>query len=208
MTETPTPESPTTEPTSGEGASQAAPPPAEPRSWFAGKLWFWVPIPPLVALDLWSKSAVFGFLAETYPDEHPLRREHPIVESPFGFSFVQWTNKGTIWGLGKDYNLALIALRFVAMGLLIWFAATTRTADRVKQLVLALVMAGAVGNLYDNVFAEDRAVRDFLKFFWPHDDGTESVFPAFNVADSCICVGAIGLAILIWREDRRASASA
>ena len=48
-----------------------------------------------------------------------------------------------------------------------------------------------------------RAVRDFLYFTgsWPW----RWTFPAFNVADSCITVGAIVLFLLLWREDRAAT---
>jgi signal peptidase II len=72
-------------------------------------------------------------------------------------------------------------------------------------IVLGLILAGALGNLYDNLTQPNRAVRDFLLFF--HGEGAERiVFPAFNVADSCITVGAIGLFILLMREDRASSA--
>ncbi len=172
---------------------------------FVGKAWFWVPIAPFVILDLWSKAAVFAFLQERYSHLPAGAREYPIVESPFGFSFVAWRNRGTIWGLGKDFNFGLIILRFATMALLLWFAAKTPRRSKLQQLVLGLIMAGAIGNLYDNLFEHDRAVRDFLKFFWPNPGGEDAIFPAFNVADSCICVGAITLAILLWREDARES---
>ena len=140
---------------------------------------------------------MFDFLAREQPGRGSLAREYPVVESWFGFSLVQWTNTGTIWGLGKDFNGALIGLRFFALALLLVFVARTPRTDRLQQFVLGLIFAGAVGNLYDNLFEENRAVRDFLKFFIPHSDGTQSVFPAFNVADSCICVGAILLAVIL-----------
>ena len=41
--------------------------PDKARSLFRGKLWFWGPIAPLVALDLWSKSAAFSFLERHAP---------------------------------------------------------------------------------------------------------------------------------------------
>jgi signal peptidase II len=77
---------------------------------------------------------------------------------------------------------------------------TTSQRARLQLTVLSLVFAGAVGNLYDNFVRADRSVRDFLYFSgtWPF----EWRFPAFNVADSCITVGAIGLFLLLWREDR------
>jgi lipoprotein signal peptidase len=64
-----------------------------------------------------------------------------------------------------------------------------------------------LGNLYDNLFMPRRAVRDFLLFFRVRGDETEAHFPAFNVADSCITVGAIVLLVLLWRDGGRESAS-
>jgi signal peptidase II len=174
---------------------------AERHRWFAGKGWFWIPIAPLVALDLWSKAVVFTFLQERYGHLLQQVREHRILEQPFGFSLVEWRNTGTIWGLGQGLTLPLILLRFVALGFLVWFAARTPSARRLKLLVLGAITAGAIGNLHDNLTEADRAVRDFLLFYVTRGDGTRAIFPAFNVADSCITVGAIALLILLWRED-------
>ena len=76
----------------------------------------------------------------------------------------------------------------------------TPAGRRIQLLVIGLVLAGAIGNLYDNTFMPDRGVRDFLLFFYRGEGDVEHRFPAFNVADSCITVGAIGLAIMLWRE--------
>lgn len=188
---------------------------AEPRDnaraplvWFSGKAWFWVPIVPLVVLDLWSKAAVFGFLESTQGHQAETTRAVEVWSGLIRFELVQYRNTGTIWGLARDFTNALIALRFVAMGVLVYIAARTPAAQRLKQLVLGLIMAGAVGNLYDNLTQPFQAVRDFLEFSWVRDGNEVWAFPAFNVADSCICVGAITLAILLWREDvQRARAS-
>lgn len=170
-------------------------------SLFAGKAWFWVPVPLLVALDLWSKAAVFEFLSSgKYVHVH--YPEYSVWTGPISFSLVKWWNTGTVWGLLQDFTGALIVLRCVALVVLVWFAWRTAKSARFQQLVLALIMAGAVGNLYDNFTQENGAVRDFLFFF--RGQGLDRVgFPAFNVADSCITVGAIGLILLLWRSDRK-----
>jgi len=189
----------------GEVAADGAEaPPSEPKT-FAGKWWFWAPWPALVALDLWSKSAVFAFMA----DQHPLlpeerRPPHVVWEGAVQFDLVTWGNTGTIWGLFQNGTVVLMVLRCFALVGLLWFVRSTARAARLQLLVLSLVFAGAVGNLYDNFVRADRSVRDFLHFSgtwpWAWD------FPAFNVADSCITVGAIGLFVLLWREDRAAKA--
>ena len=54
--------------------------PAEPRT-LAGKLWFWLPWPGLVALDLWSKAAAFSFLADKHP-MLPEQQRPPHLHKP------------------------------------------------------------------------------------------------------------------------------
>jgi lipoprotein signal peptidase len=178
-------------------------------------LWFWLPWPLLVALDLWSKSAVFGFLdaeAGRRGFQHIAEGRRPpflvFDTTPLRLDLVSWGNTGTIWGLFQNGTVVLMVVRCAAVVGLFWFVRNTAKAARLQQLVLSLVLAGALGNLYDNFVRADRSVRDFLFFSgrWPF----EWTFPAFNVADSCITVGAIGLFLLLWREDgkaRRASAA-
>lgn len=195
-------------------ATTAAPAPAasaEPKG-FGGKLLFWVPWPLLVALDLWSKSAVFAFLAEQAArsgyDRLPEGHRPPVLvfDGALRFELVSWGNTGTIWGLFQDGTAALMVLRCVAVVGLFWFVRNTARTARLQLLVLSLVLAGALGNLYDNFVRADRSVRDFLHFSgsWPWNWD----FPAFNVADSCITVGAIGLFLLLWHDDRRQARTA
>lgn len=171
------------------------------RPTFRGKLCFWLPWPILVALDLWTKAAVFSFMADQHPMLSEERRPpHLVWDGALRFEIVTWGNTGTIWGLFQDGTVILMVLRCCALVGLLWFVRTTARAARVQLVVLGLVFAGAVGNLYDNFVREDRSVRDFLHFSgsWPW----EWDFPAFNVADACITVGAFGLFLLLWREDR------
>jgi signal peptidase II len=172
---------------------------------FAGKGWFWLPIAPLVALDLWSKYLVFGWLERLHPGM--LHAEEEVWSGPISFSLVRWTNTGTIWGLGQDLTGALIALRCAALVALVWFAWRTPARARWQLLVLGLILAGALGNLYDNFTQPRGAVRDFLLFF-VGSGSDRTVFPAFNVADSCITVGAIGLLATMFRQERASLGSA
>ncbi|MBL9078812.1 MAG: signal peptidase II [Planctomycetes bacterium] len=181
----------------------AAPAAAEaPR--LAGKAWFWWPWPILVALDLWSKAEVFGFLGDRYPRLAEHMRSHLVFATEaLRFELVAWGNTGTIWGLFQDGTVVLMVVRCLAVVGLLWFVRTTSPRARLQLFVLSLVFAGALGNLYDNFVRADRSVRDFLRFSgqWP----VAWDFPAFNVADSCITVGAIGLFLLLWRDDRTKS---
>ncbi|GAB4161048.1 MAG: hypothetical protein Fur0037_27790 [Planctomycetota bacterium] len=184
----------------GQGSAIATP--RDGPTWFAGKALFWWLWPPLVALDLWSKAWAFGFLAsdERYRSLPEMERRHEVFDGALRFQIVSWRNPGTIWGLFPDYTVPLIALRIAALFVLAWYLRKASARARVQQAVLALITAGAIGNLYDNFFAAGHRVRDFLYFTgdWP----VAWTFPAFNVADSCITVGAVALVFLLMGEDR------
>jgi signal peptidase II len=174
-------------------------PDREKPSLFRGKLRFWGTMVPLVALDLWSKAAVFAFLGATAPNVGA-GRTYTVWGGPVHFSLVTYWNTGTIWGLFPDWNFPLTVLRCLALIVLAYFAARTARKDRLQLHILGLISAGAMGNLYDNLTQPKGGVRDFLLFFIVRDGG-ESSFPAFNVADSCITVGAFAMIIWLWRAD-------
>jgi signal peptidase II len=113
----------------------------------------------------------------------------PIEVTPF-FNLVLVWNRGVSFGLfagAGDHGPWLLTLTTVGIGalLIVWLRRETRP---VVQAALWLVLAGAAGNLIDRV--RFGAVVDFLDF---HALGYH--WPAFNVADSAIVVGA-GLILL------------
>jgi len=89
------------------------------------------------------------------------------------------------------FGLALVAL--VVLGSMV---RATRPGDRFRLVALALVCAGAVGNVIDRL-RSSLGVVDFV------DVGVGALrWPTFNVADSAITVGAIALAASLWLEGR------
>ena len=66
---------------------------------------------------------------------------------------------------------------------MLWMMHTNRTQQRLL-LALALILSGAIGNVIDRIAYGH--VIDFLLFYWQN-----WYYPAFNVADSCITLGAI-----------------
>jgi signal peptidase II len=109
-------------------------------------------------------------------------------------------NKGAAFGMsiGEDSRWFFIPVTFVALGLLVVLFRQAEAEDRLRHVALSLVMAGALGNLYDRIFISEGVV-DFLG---PVDLGFWH-FPIFNVADISITCGAILLAISFWQEERR-----
>jgi len=150
----------------------------------------------LVALDLWSKSAAFEFLAEaTLVRDDTGHDRYPLVGNWLGM--MRNLNYGAAFGQLKGIPTTLVGLRAVAivvLGVLV-FRAPRRQGLYLSALVL--ILAGAMGNLYDNLFHRPfdhepgrpfGPVRDFIDVYFP---GLQWHFPTFNVADSCITVGAV-----------------
>ncbi|HWQ03035.1 MAG TPA: signal peptidase II, partial [Candidatus Nitrosotenuis sp.] len=83
---------------------------------------------------------------------------------------------------------ALIVFALLAVALLVWVLATRRAGGARAEIGLTLLLGGALGNLADRILRG--SVVDFVDAHWG-----EYHWPAFNVADSAITIGAI---IVIW----------
>ena len=153
----------------------------------------------LVALDLWSKSAVFAFLdsgpAGMEIDRHGHAR-FPLVGEWLTF-FQSW-NPGMAWGFDALPPWLLVGGRVAAVLFLGWILFRTPADRRVLTWSLTLILAGALGNLHDNLFLEPRdpsrpfgEVRDFIDVYFDGIGERGWHFPTFNVADACISVGAV-----------------
>ena len=153
----------------------------------------------LVALDLWSKTAVFALLENpattllrTCPHGH--RRLHLFGPDVGWMTFMRSENRGAAFGQFADYPQLLVGGRILAAAFLVWLLARIPSRRRWFTVAMVLVLAGALGNLHDNLFLERHSgetfgwVRDFIDVYFSR---WEWHFPTFNVADSCITVGAV-----------------
>ena len=102
-----------------------------------------------------------------------------------GMAFSQGTNRGPL-------------IAAVGVGIVVFLAFYARTVQsRVAVLLMGLVAGGALGNISDRLFRSHGhgflggGVVDFIYLRW---------WPTFNVADSCVVVGGILLAIWIYRD--------
>ena len=141
---------------------------------------FWFLTVAGLMLDLWSKSAVFGWLKS--------RGSVPIID---GFlQMVTAENTGAAFGLAAGQQFFLKAVSIVALIVVILFFLFSETKQRLAQVALGFFAAGVCGNLYDRMFNDGR-VRDFIDVvYWPGKH-----WPAFNLADTMLCVG-VGLLII------------
>ena len=125
--------------------------------------------------------------------------EHDLI--PGFFKFVHWGNTGAAWSMfsGQNEMLAIVAL----LALLILFLSRRHFEihTRLGRVAMGLIFGGIIGNLIDRLFRDH--VIDFIRFYLIRRGGEEIGFPAFNVADSGICVG-VGLLFLIsFRSEAR-----
>ena len=120
--------------------------------------------------------------------------ESRVVIAGF-FDLVNWPNTGAAWSMLQDYNVVLIAVSLLAILALYLFRHTFQLQRPGPRIALGLITGGIIGNLIDRVRVGH--VTDFLFFYIGRYH-----WPAFNLADSAICVG-VGLYIILsWRSDR------
>ena len=114
---------------------------------------------------------------------------HESVELVPGFFHLTYIrNTGAAWGMFSGQNLTLSLLAIVMLGALVLFRRKLLPPGLLHRVALGLLCGGIVGNLFDRLRLD--YVTDYLDFFW-----REWHFPAFNIADSAICIG-VGIYIL------------
>ena len=140
---------------------------------------FWSLMAGGLALDLWTKKAIFDWLKpmETYP----------IIDGFLRLIIAE--NNGAAFNLfaGKPYFLAVVS--FVAMGGIFAVFLLSGGMHKLVHIALGLFAAGICGNLYDRLF-NGGSVRDFIDVYRGNYH-----WPTFNVADSLLCIG-VGLLII------------
>ena len=118
---------------------------------------------------------------------------------PGFFKFVHWGNTGAAWSLFRGRNHLLAVVAGGALVLLFLYRHHFEVHTAIGRCALGLVFGGIIGNLIDRIRHDH--VIDFVCFYVMRRDGQEAVFPAFNVADSAICVGVGLLVLLSWQSE-------
>jgi len=121
----------------------------------------------------------------------------------FWLDITRLHNSGTAFSFLADaggwqrHFFSILAV-LVSVALIVWLRTLHAGRERVLVLALALVLSGAIGNVIDRF--EHGFVIDFIHVHWQ-----QAYFPAFNIADAAITVGAILLiydAFADWRRSR------
>jgi signal peptidase II len=114
---------------------------------------------------------------------YALNGEGQYIVAGFYFTYVQ--NTGAAFGIFQDGTLPLGILSAVVSAAIVTYLVTRgKTIPVLQRYALASILAGAIGNMIDRFRLG--YVIDFIHFSVPGFS-----FPVFNVADSCVVVGAI-----------------
>ena len=187
-------------------AENAGPPAAHPSvaapkcctgAWFAAAALVLV----LYVLDqvtkLWTAGLDLGRPGWPVLAQHvPLGGHIPVWGETF--EWVHFSNTGAAFGIMHDSNRFFIGLSVAALCGLAWALQRNLFPGRINLVAILLLLPGILGNLTDRLI--HGYVVDFLLFdfgFWPF-----APWPAFNVADSCICVSVGLLMLATIREGR------
>ncbi len=155
--------------------------------------WLWISAL-VIALDLLTKWLALNQLQ--------LHQQLPVIDGLFSFTLA--FNPGAAFSFlasasgWQRWFFTAMAVGVSAM-LLVWMARLPRS-KRLEPIALALILGGALGNLYDRIMHGH--VVDFILVHWQQS----WFFPAFNIADSAITVGA-ALLILDMFVGKSAKAS-
>jgi len=142
-----------------------------------------------IALDRWSKVLI--------QKRFDLNESISLIDGFFNITYVR--NTGVAFGIFDPLSLpakSVLLSVFTAFAAVIVITYSVRSPlrNRLLQVALALVLGGALGNLYDRLAYG--YVVDFLEFYVGSFH-----WPSFNIADSAISVGVALLALEILRNE-------
>jgi len=151
---------------------------------------------------IFSMISVVGLLVDQatklYVDKvMSLYQTIPVIDGLFNIFYIR--NKGAAFSFLSDASWRIpffVTISLVASIAIIIGIYKLREDQKLAQVSMAMIFTGAVGNLIDRVRMGE--VIDFLDVYWKTHH-----WPAFNVADSLICVGVALLALDMFREEKR-----
>lgn len=107
-----------------------------------------------------------------------------VTVIPGLINFTHIKNTGAAWGMFSNTRWVFLIISAAAIIVLPILLYKYRKLHFLFGFSLSLIIGGAIGNMIDRLFAENGGVTDFIEFAFME-------FPVFNVADICVCVGAI-----------------
>jgi signal peptidase II len=167
----------------------AIPPPVLPPVGQSGLRWLWITLA-VIVLDQGTKLWVVNTM-ELYESINVL----PV------FDIYRTFNPGAAWSMFADaggaqrWVFSVLAVA-VSIGLVVWLRRLALSTHAMLISGLTLILGGAIGNVIDRIRLGH--VIDFVLVYW-----NTARFPAFNVADAAITIGAALVILDSIREGRR-----
>ena len=151
---------------------------------------------------LFSLISGFGLLADQASKLYvgkvmSLHQSIPVIDGLFSFTYLR--NRGAAFSFLSEASWRLpffIFVSLIAAVVILVALKKMRDDQKLAQVSLAMIFSGAIGNLIDRVRLGE--VIDFLDVYWKSHH-----WPAFNIADSLICVGVALIALDMFREEKR-----
>lgn len=138
---------------------------------------FWLVMILAVLGDQISKMLISGNLA--------LGESIPVIDGFLDFTYI--INRGASFSILQGQRIVFIILTVLVLAAIIFIAVRKIPRDyRLFLAMLGLFCGGTIGNFIDRIRLG--GVTDFIDLGW---------FPVFNVADCCICIGAVLLCALL-----------
>lgn len=134
-------------------------------------------LPLYIALAIGISDQVTKYLIQR---NFELYESLTIIPGLFDFRYIQ--NTGAAWGVFAGGHLWLALVSVIMLVLLVVFRKSFLSDSLLDRICMGFIIGGIIGNLIDRVRLQ--YVVDFLDFYWKTHH-----FPAFNVADSSICIG-------------------
>ena len=162
--------------------------------WLGMKRKYWVLLVfciGVLLLDQWTKSMVVQKL--------PLYQRVDVIHGFFNLTHVR--NTGGAFGIfggekGGLGSILFVVVSLVAIGAIVFLFLRIKESEKMLALSFSLILSGALGNLIDRLRYGE--VVDFLDFHL-----SAYHWPAFNVADSAICIGIGLMALELLKGDHK-----
>lgn len=137
---------------------------------------FWIILILAVGLDQLSKYLIVTSLA--------LGESMPVIDGFLQFTYT--LNQGASFSILQGQRVIFIIVTLLVLGLIFFLLRKIPQDMRLFRAFVALFCGGTIGNFIDRLHSG--AVIDFIDLGW---------FPIFNIADSCICVSAVAICLML-----------
>ena len=147
----------------------------------------------ILLLDQWTKSLIIQKLL--------LYQKVEVIQGFFNIIHVR--NTGGAFGIfggdkGGFGSILFVVVSLMAIGVIIFLFMKIKEDEKTLALSFSLILSGAIGNLIDRLRYGE--VIDFLDFYL-----SSTHWPAFNIADSAICIGIGLMALELLKHDQKRS---